>query len=132
MRFARAVLAACAALSLSACEDFQTESTRKEIYKLAFRTSQFQEALERCEAKPEVIEKHDHIWNKNFDAAAKWLEVEREVISERQKAGRDALGEDTELGCKVVLKAVKISMNAAREWADRIEEEDYCGIMGCE
>ena len=41
------MLAACAALSLSACEDFQAESTRKEIYKIAFRTSQFQEALDR-------------------------------------------------------------------------------------
>ena len=132
MRFPRVVLAACAALSLSACEDFQAESTRKEIYKIAFRTSQFQEALERCEAKPEVIEKHDRIWNKNFDAAAKWLEVDREVISERQKAGREALDEDTELGCKVVLKATKISMGYARDWADRIEAENYFGIMGCE
>jgi hypothetical protein len=117
---------------LAGCDDYRAESTRREIYKLAFRTAQFHEALERCEADPKVLEKHERLWTENFNAAVPWLEMEREAITARQDAGRDGLPEDTELGCPVVLKATSISFAAAERWATRIADEEYCGIMDCE
>lgn len=117
---------------LAGCDTYGAESTRREIYKLAFRTAQFQEALERCEADPKILEKHEKVWKANFDAAAPWLEMERDDITARQEAGRQGLPEDAELGCPIVLKATKISFAAAERWAARIADEEYCGIMDCE
>jgi len=117
---------------LSGCDDFGAESTRREIYMLAFRTAQFQEALERCEADPKVLAKHEKVWNDNFAAAVPWLEMERDAIAARQDAGRQGLAADAELGCEIVLKATKISFAAADRWATRIADEEYCGIMDCE
>lgn len=117
---------------LTGCDQFEERATRREVLKLAYRTSQFQEALERCEAPPEVLQQHQTQWEENFVAAAKWLEVEPDEIANRQKAGRDALGEDTELGCEVVLKATKISFAAADRWSARIEDGEYCTLMGCD
>jgi hypothetical protein len=117
---------------LAGCDDYRAESTRREIYKLAFRTAQFHEALERCEADPKLLAKHERVWKENFDAAVPWLEMERADITARQDAGRLGLGEDTELGCPIVLKATKISFAAADRWANRIADEEYCGIMDCE
>jgi hypothetical protein len=117
---------------LAGCDDYRAESTRREIYKLAFRTAQFHEALERCEADPKTLEKHEKVWKENFDAAVPWLEMERADITARQDAGRQGLSEDAELGCPIVLKATKISFAAADRWATRIADEEYCGIMDCE
>ena len=44
------------ALALAGCDQFAERATRREVLKLAYRTSQFQEALERCEAPPEVLD----------------------------------------------------------------------------
>lgn len=120
------------ALALAGCDQFAERATRREVLKLAYRTSQFQEALERCEAPPEVLERPQSQWQDNFTAAEKWLELEPQEVADRQKAGRDALGEDTELGCEVVLKATKISFAAADRWSARIEEGEYCTLMGCD
>jgi hypothetical protein len=117
---------------LTACEDHRAELTRREIYKLAFRSAQFHEALERCEADEKVLKRHAAVWKANFDAAANWLEMEREDITKRQEAGRDGLDPEAELGCKVVLKATKVSFGIADDWAERIENEEYCGIFSCE
>lgn len=117
---------------LSGCGEFEERATQREILKLAYRTSQFEEALERCEAAPDVLERHRTEWQNNFTAAAKWLDLEPASIEDRQKAGREALGEDTELGCDVVLKATKISLAAAERWSARIEEGEYCSVMGCD
>lgn len=121
-----------AVVVLSGCSDLNEERTRREVYKLAFRTAQFQEALERCDADPKVLAKHERVWRENFAAAAQWLDIDPGMIANRQEAGRNALDADTELGCEIVLKAVKVSLAAASRWADRIEEEEYCTPMGCE
>lgn len=117
---------------LAGCDDFQADSTRREIYKLAFRTAQFQEALERCEADPKVLAKHDKAWREIFEAAVPWLEMDLAAITARQEAGRQGLSDDAELGCEIVLKATKISFATADRWATRIADEEYCGIMDCE
>lgn len=117
---------------LSGCSDFEERATQREILKLAYRTAQFEEALERCEAAPDVLDRHRTEWQQNFTAATKWLDLEPASIEDRQKAGREALGEDTELGCDVVLKATKISFAAAERWAARIEDGEYCSVMGCD
>lgn len=119
-------------LSLAGCEDIQADSTRREILKLAYRTSQFQEALERCEADPTLLERHTTVWKANFDAAAKWLDIDPGLIANRQEAGRGGLPEDAELGCKIVVAASRISFDTAERWASRIEDEEYCSLMGCE
>lgn len=124
------LVASC--LPLTGCDDYGRETTSREIYKLGFRTAQFQEALERCDADPKLIEKHDKVWKDNFDAAAKWLDMEREAITARQDAGRGGLDPEADIGCKLVIDAAKISFAAAERWADRIENEEHCGITSCE
>ncbi|MBI1397446.1 MAG: hypothetical protein GC151_15850 [Betaproteobacteria bacterium] len=131
MRWFFPLLVLSATLSLQGCGDFRAESTRREIYKLAYRTAQFQEALERCDADPKVLAEHASLWKQNFTAASEWLDIDPAVIADREKAGRSALGEDTELGCKVVLKATRISLAAADRWAERISDEEYCGVIDC-
>lgn len=132
MRLTALALLFLALPALSGCEGHRAELTRREIYKLAFRSSQFHEALERCEADEKLLKRHAAVWKANFDAAAKWLEMEREDITKRQDAGREGLDPEAELGCKVVLKAAKVSFGIAEDWAERIENEDYCGIFSCE
>ena len=117
---------------LTACEDHRAELTRREIYKLAFRSGQFQEALERCEADDKLLDENAAVLKANFDNAARWLDMERSAIAAREKAGRDGLDADAELGCKVVLEAAPISLGLAETWAERIEEEEYCGLFSCE
>jgi hypothetical protein len=117
---------------LAACQDMNADRTRREVFKLAYRTGQLQEALERCEAPDEVAENHAETWAGNFTAAAEWLGVAPETIAERQKAGRDALGEDASLGCDQVLAAVDVSLAAAQRWAARINSGSYCTPLGCD
>lgn len=117
---------------LAGCGEYAAESTRREIYKLAFRTAQFHEALERCEADPKILAKHERVWKDNFDAAATWLDMDRATITARQEAGRGGLPEEADIGCEVVLKATTISYAAADRWASRIAEEEHCGIMNCD
>lgn len=119
-------------LLLGGCSEYGRENTSREIYMLGFRTGQFQEALERCEADPKLIARHDNAWKENFDAAAEWLEMDRAAITARQDAGREGLDPEADLGCKLVIDAAKISFAAAERWANRIEEREYCGIASCE
>ena len=90
------------------------------------------EALERCEADDKLLDENAAVWKANFDNAARWLDMERSAIAAREKAGRDGLDADAELGCKVVLEAAPISLGLAETWAERIEEEEYCGLFSCE
>jgi hypothetical protein len=119
-------------MALAACQDMDADRTRREVYKLAYRTGQLQEALERCEAPDEVADNHVETWNDNFAAAAEWLGITPETIAERQQAGRDALGEDTRLGCDQVLAAVDVSLATAQRWASRINSGSYCTALGCD
>jgi hypothetical protein len=117
---------------LAACQDMNADRTRREVYKLAYRTGQLQEALERCDAPDEVADNHAETWSDNFTAAAEWLGITPETIAERQQAGRDALGEDASLGCDQVLAAVDISLATAQRWASRINAGNYCNALGCD
>ena len=119
-------------LSLAGCEGYGEDATRKELLKLAFRTSQLQEALERCNAPAQTLGQHDKAWKDNFDAAAAWLGVAREQFTDRQQAGREALTDDASVGCDVVQSAVPTSLAAAQRWAGRIARRELCTPLGCE
>lgn len=125
-------LSLCLAALLAGCDEYRVESTRNEIYKIAFRTSQFQEALERCEADEKLLQDHETVWKRNFEAAVKWLEMDPAMIENRQAAGREGLSEDAEVACNIVIAASKISFDAAERWSARIEDEEYCTIAGCD
>lgn len=132
LRSSRATAWLCALLTLSACTS-REDATRNEIYKLAFKTSQLQAALERCEsAGADLIAKHTQAWQQNFVQAQAWLNITQEMIAGRQSAGRDALSAESEIGCDLVLNATQASLAAAGRWAVRISEKRYCGWIDCE
>jgi outer membrane murein-binding lipoprotein Lpp len=119
------------ALLLSGC-DRQLANTRNEVWQLAFRTSQLQAALERCEVDAERLEAHASAWDEVFDAAAEWLDVERETIDARQAEGRKGLTEDAEVSCPMVTDALTTSNRAAKRWEKRVERRELCGWLTCE
>lgn len=127
-----AALLLSAAFILIGCQS-REDATRNEIYKLAFRTSQLQAALERCDTGgADLLSKHASSWQQNFVQAQAWLSISQEIIAGRQTAGREALSADAEIGCEVVLTATQASLAAAGRWAVRISEKRYCGWLDCE
>lgn len=133
MRLPKTSLSLIALLPMVAsCGDFWAESTGREILKLAYRSGQFQVALERCDVDEKAVSDYSARWNRNFDAAGVWLGLARETFTERQVAGREALGEDVELGCDVIGKAFPLALSLADRWHARINAREYCGPLGCD
>jgi outer membrane murein-binding lipoprotein Lpp len=127
------VLLSCVVASslLGGC-DRQLQNTRNEVWQLAFRTSQLQAALERCEADEDKLAAHSKSWDAVFDEAAEWLDIDRDTIANRQDEGRKGLTEDAEVACALVNDALGTSLRTAKRWTRRVERQELCGWLSCE
>lgn len=134
MTFRPLLLPACAlvlATTLAGC-DRQLDNTRNEVWQLAFRTSQLQAALERCETPADKLEEHADAWDEVFDDAADWLDIDRDSITARQEEGRKGLTPDAEVSCPMVSDTLAVSMKASQRWEKRVKRKELCGWLSCE
>lgn len=131
VKFLSALVVAFAALATTGC-DVRDRATRTEIYQLAFRSGQMQEALERCEPDAERTRSHAAAWRETFDELDGWLGITPDAIESRVDAGREALGSDADVGCTAVARIAPQSIALAQAWGQRIAEKRPCGWLDCE
>jgi len=126
------VFVALSAAALLAGCDVRERATRTEIYQLAFRAGQMQEALERCEPDAERTRSHAAAWQDAFEEVDGWLEITAEEIENRMAAGREALAADGDVGCAAVARIAPQSVALAQRWGQRIAEQRPCGWFACD
>lgn len=132
IRFLRSLACAGAVAVLLAGCDRQLDNTRNEVWQLAFRTSQLQAALERCETAADKLEEHADAWDEVFDDAADWLDIDRDTITARQDEGRKGLTPEAEVSCPMVTDTLAVSMKASQRWEKRVKRKELCGWLSCE
>jgi hypothetical protein len=116
---------------LAGC-DSRERATRNEIYQLAFRKAQLQDAIEICDPKAPTTTEHAEAWTDNFESAEGWLGITAEGIASRQAAAREEPAEVPESACPMVRQALKASMAEASRWSARIAARKLCGWMACD
>lgn len=112
--------------------DSRERATRNEIYQIAFRKAQLQDALEVCDPKAATTREHAEAWRDIFETAEGWLDITPEAIAARQAAAREEPIEVPESACPMVRTALKASMREASRWAERVTTRELCGWMSCD
>jgi hypothetical protein len=126
------LLLVVACLPLSGCGEIQERSTRNEIFQLAFRTAQMDQALASCDAEGKLATEHAAAWAEAFEEADGWIGLTAEGIAARQAAGREAFDGVPESACPQVRQMARASIAEARRWGERIASKRLCSLVGCE
>jgi len=116
---------------LSGC-DSRERATRNEIYQLAFRKAQLQDALEVCDPKAATTKEHAEAWNDVFETAEGWLDITSASIANRQAAAREQPANVPGNACPMVRQALKASMREAERWSARVTARKLCGWISCD
>lgn len=119
-------------LALLAGCDSRERATRNEIYQLAYRKAQLQDALEVCDPKAATTKAHAEAWQDVFETAEGWLDITAQGIANRQAAAREEPVDVPESACPVVQEALKASMAEASRWSARVTARELCGWMSCD
>jgi hypothetical protein len=119
-------------LALLAGCDSRERATRNEIYQLAFRKAQLQDALEVCDPKAATTKEHAEVWQDVFEAAEGWLDITPAGIANRQAAAREQPVNVPENACPMVRQALKPSMREAERWSARVASRQLCGWISCD
>lgn len=119
-------------LALLAGCDSRERATRNEIYQLAFRKAQLQDALEVCDPKAATTKEHAEAWQDVFETAEGWLDITAQGIANRQAAAREEPVDVPENACPMVRQALKTSMTEASRWSARVTAREMCGWMSCD
>ena len=125
------LFAALLPILLAGC-DSRELATRNEIYQLAYRKAQLQDALEICDPDAPSTRQHADAWAANFAAAAGWSGVTAARIAEREAAVRSEPIQVPESACPGVRAALAGSMAEASRWSARIAAHETCGWMSCD
>lgn len=118
-------------LILAGC-DSRERATRNEIYQLAYRKAQLQDALAVCDPKAATTKEHAEAWQDVFETAEGWLDITAQGIANRQAAAREEPIEVPESACPMVRQALKTSMAEASRWSARVTARELCGWMSCD
>lgn len=119
-------------LTLLAGCDSRERATRNEIYQLAFRKAQLQDALEACDPKAVTTKEHAEVWQDVFETAEGWLDITSAGIANRQAAAREQPVNVPENACPMVRQALKASMREAERWSARVTARKLCGWISCD
>jgi len=119
-------------LTLLAGCDSRERATRNEIYQLAFRKAQLQDALDVCDPKAATTKEHAEAWRDVFETAEGWLDITAAGIANREAAAREQPVNVPETACPMVRQALKASMRESERWSARVTSRQLCGWISCD